>query len=733
MAEFVTNGVVGLRSIVPKTLAGVRPERAVAVIAALILACSTADVTGPNESIETILVAPPTATVAVGATLALEAEVRTATGDVIDDQRVSWSSEDAGIAEVSSSGVVTGLKVGTVLIAASARGHDAFARVTVNPTPVASVRLSSTHQSLLVGQAAQLTADPLDADGRLLEDRQVTWTSSDVDIATVTESGLVTALAPGGAIITATAEGRSAVASITVAAIPIANVVVTPAVNDLFPGQTTQLTAEARDASGAALTDRVIMWATSRPQVATVTSQGLVTAISSGTATITATSEGRSATATVTVRPRPVSSVVLSPQQATLSTGQTLQLTVSLTDDRGQVLIGRQVSFATSNAQVATVSATGLVTGVAPGSATITATSEGRSGTATFTVTPEPVSSVVISPANGSIVVGSTLQLSATPRNATGQTLTGRTITWSSGAPGLASVSAAGLVTGLAPGSAVVLATVEGKQGSAVITVRQVPVASLTINPASATTAVGQSVTLSAKTLDAAGNVLTGRVVGWSSSDLTVATVNSAGVVTGVAAGTVTISASSEGQTASATVQVTSVVSNSVTVSVSPTQANLTVGQTVQLAAVVRDASGTVLSSAPVTWSTSNVSVAGVSSTGRVTGVSAGNATVTATSGSASASAAISVQAPLAAVDRIVISPSSPRVEEGKTVQLTATLYDSQGNVLTGRTVTWSSSSTSRATVDSTGKVLGIRDGNVNITASSGGKSATVTVKVLED
>ena len=66
-------------------------------------------------------------------------------------------------------------------------------------------------------------------------------------------------------------------------------------------------------------------------------------------------------------------------------------------------------------------------------------------------------------------------------------------------------------------------------------------------------------------------------------------------------------------------------------------------------------------------------------------------------------------------------------------MQLTATLYDSQGNVLTGRTVTWSSSSTSRATVDSTGKVLGIRDGNVNITASSGGKSATVTVKVLED
>ena len=723
-------GVVGLRSFVPKTRAGVRPERAATVIAALVLACSTAEVTGPNESIETILVAPPTATVAVGATLLLDAEVRTATGDVIGGQRVSWASEDAGIAEVSSTGVVTGLKVGTVLIAASARGHDAFARVTVNPTPVASVRLSSTHQSLLVGQVAQLTADPLDASGRLLENRQLSWTSTDVDIATVTESGLVTALSPGGAIITVTAEGRSAVASITVSAIPIANVVVTPAVNNLFVGQTTQLTAEARDASGAPLTDRVIVWATSRPQVATVTSQGLVTAISSGTATITATSEGRSATATVNVTPRPVGSVVLSPGQATLSAGQTLQLTVSLTDDQGKILTGRQVSFATSNVQVATVSAAGLVTGVSPGTVTIRAISEGSSGMATVTVTPEPVAFVDISPPSGSLFVGSALQLFATPRNAAGQPLTGRTITWSSSAPGLASVSAAGLVTALVAGNAVIIATIEGKQGSAMITVRQVPVASITINPASATTTVGQSVTLSAQTLDAAGNVLTGRVVGWSSSDQTVATVDNNGVVTGIAAGTVTISASSEGQTAAATVQVTSAPSVATVVVVSPAQANLTVGQNVQLSVVVRDANGNVMSSAPVTWSTSNASLAGVSSSGLVTGVAAGTVTVTATSGSARGTATINVQAQQAAVDKIVVTPKDPSIDPGKTVQLTATLLDKQGTVLTGRTVTWTSADTRLATVSSTGLVTGVRRGDVNITASSGGKSGSTKVRV---
>ena len=262
------------------------------------------------------------------------------------------------------------------------------------------------------------------------------------------------------------------------------------------------------------------------------------------------------------------------------------------------------------------------------------------------------------------------------------------------------------------------------------IIVRQVPVASLTINPASATTAVGLTVPLSAQTLDATGNVLTGRVVGWSSSDQTVATVDNNGVVTGIAAGTVTITASSEGQSSTATVQVTAGVTTAMLVVVSPAQANVAVGQSVQLSAVVRDANGTVISNAPVTWSTSNRFLAGVSSTGVVTGVAAGTATITAISGTASGTASISVQVPLAAVDRIVVTPRDPTIDVGKTVQLVATLTDQQGNVLTGRTVTWTSSDQSRATVSNTGLVSGIRSGSVTITASSGGKSGSVTVRV---
>jgi len=186
----------------------------------------------------------------------------------------------------------------------------------------------------------------------------------------------------------------------------------------------------------------------------------------------------------------------------------------------------------------------------------------------------------------------------------------------------------------------------------------------------------------------------------------------------------------SEGQSSTATVQVTAGVAVAMLVGVSPAQANVAVGQNLQLSAVVRDANGTVISNAPVTWSTSNLFLAGVSSTGLVTGVAAGTATITATSGTAYGTASISVQVQQAAVDRIVVTPRDPTIDVGKTVQLVATLTDKQGNVLTGRTVTWTSSDPSRATVSNTGLVSGIKGGTVTITASSGGKSGTTNVRV---
>lgn len=695
----------------------------------VLVGCSS-EAAGPDAgAVQSIAITPSSATVALGANLTLSAEVRDGGGVLISGRRVTWSSENPTIADVSSSGVVTGHKLGTVMIAASSLGKDAFAIVTVNPTPVNSVRLSNANRTMRVGDVFQLSAEPLDAVGQVLAGRQITWATSAAEVATVTSEGLVTAVAQGGAIITATVEGRNASASITVSLVPVGSVDLQPGVSDVVVGQNTQLTAEVRDGSGGVLTGRIVTFTTDKALVATVSSSGLVTANSPGVAIITATSEGMNATATVNVSPRPVSAVIVSPGQVGLNVGQTAQLNIVITDGQGQPLTGRPVSFTSSNTQVVTVSTGGIVTGISPGAAVITATSEDKTGTADVTVSPEPVASVAVTPTPASIIVGHGIQLSATPKNAAGQPLTGRTISWRSGAPGLASVSSNGFVTGLAPGTAVIIATVDGIAGSGTITVRQAPVVLVSVTPSAATLNVGQTVSFTATTLDALGVVLTGRVVAWSSSDIAVATVAPNGDVTGIATGVATITATSEGQ--SGTASVTVGVVSTATVTVAPPSATVNIGQTVQLTATALDAAGNTLGGRAITWSSSADSIATVSSGGIVTGVAAGVATITATIEGKTASSTVTVTAPAPTpVASVNVSPSTVNLIVGGTQPVTATTLDAAGNTLTGRVVTWTTADPNVATVTSSGLITATGVGSTSVVATSEGQNGVVTVSV---
>jgi hypothetical protein len=155
-------------------------------------------------------------------------------------------------------------------------------------------------------------------------------------------------------------------------------------------GQTVQLTATTLDAGNNVLTGRTIAWSSSNESVATVDADGLVRGVSSGTATITATSEGQSGSALVTVMPPAVASVSVAPATPTVVGGQTVELTATTRDAGNNVLTGRAIAWSSSNEAVATVDANGLVTARSAGTATITATSEGQSGSAFVTVTPRP-------------------------------------------------------------------------------------------------------------------------------------------------------------------------------------------------------------------------------------------------------------------------------------------------------------------------------------------------------
>jgi hypothetical protein len=166
--------------------------------------------------------------------------------------------------------------------------------------------------------------------------------------------------------------------------------------------QTLQLTAKPQDATGRDLF-RDVTWTSSAPTVATVSSTGLVTTVAIGTATITATSEGKTGTSTITVVPPPaVSTVTLSLTSGFMPSTVGVPLTATLRDAAGGLLVNRVVTWSSSNDALATVSATGVVTGAGFGSVTITATSEGRTGTGTFSTIPGLRSGVGLTFSNSS-------------------------------------------------------------------------------------------------------------------------------------------------------------------------------------------------------------------------------------------------------------------------------------------------------------------------------------------
>ena len=358
---------------------------------------------GTNE-VAQFTVFPRTMTLRTGQTADFMAVALASTGDTVA-VAVTWNAASGAIMDTSSNGgrhygkYKAGTDTGTVKLIATAHPGNMSDTATVAVTlpPVSAVGVSPPSATVSVGQTAQLTATPKDATGTPLSGRAVTWSSSDTTIARVSGSGLVTAIATGSATITATSEGQSGTSSITVTAVPVASVAVTPASAGVQVGQTAQFTATLQDANGNTLSGRVVTWASSNTGVASVSGGGLATAKAAGTATITATSEGKSGTSTVTVTSVPVASVTVNPGSANLQVGQTVQLTATPKDATGNALSGRVVTWASGNSGVASVSGNGLVTAKAAGSATITATSEGQSGTSTITVTtPTPGSCVSV-------------------------------------------------------------------------------------------------------------------------------------------------------------------------------------------------------------------------------------------------------------------------------------------------------------------------------------------------
>ncbi len=682
--------------------------------------------------VASVVVTPEADTVIKGATRQLTAEPRDANDNSLTGRDVTWATSDPALATVDATGLVTGIRPGTVTITATSEGVDGTATITVIRVPVASVDVSPDSGLIYVGAELELTGIPRDSGGNAVS-RALFWASSDEAVATVvkgpprTASATVTGVAEGTATITATSDGVVGSATVVVEAVPVTSVVVTPDTATVLLNSTLALTAEPRDSAGNPL-QRPVSWATNDAAIATVDGAGVVTGMADGIVTITATSDGVDGTAEITVF-APVASVVVTPEVDTVIKGTTRQLTAEPRDANDNPLVGRDVTWATSDPALATVDATGLVTGIRRGTITITATSEGIDGTATVTVIRVPVASVDVTPDSGLISVGAELELTGIPRDSVGNSVS-RALFWASSDEAVATVvkgpprTASATVTGVAEGTATITATSDGVVGSATVVVEEVPVTSVVVTPDTATVLLNSTLALTAEPRDSAGNPLQ-RLVSWATNDAAIATVDGAGVVTGMADGVVTITATSDGIDGTAAITVFAPVASVV---VMPAVDTVIEGATRQLTAEPRDANDTPLTGRDVTWATSDPGRATVDATGLVTGESVGDVTITATSEGVSGESSVAVvPVPVASV---VVMPDTATVWMDSSLGLTAEPRDSADNPL-ARAVTWATGDPAIATVDGAGVVTGVADGAVTITATSEGVDGTAGITVF--
>ena len=649
---------------------------------------------------------------------------------------VTWSSSNTNVAVVDADGTVTMIGQGEAILTAIAGTRTGTASVSVHQRDIASLRLTPATSTMYPNDSAQLHIAAFDDAGRAMAvvPGNVQWSSSDSRVVTVTDGGVVTAQAAGSAVVTVHIGSKTATAAVNVMGLPIASVAVSLESSTLEVGQVTRAKATLTDAEGATLSGRAVAWQSSNPAIATVNSLGVVTAVGRGTATISAIAEGKVGGADLTVATKTVASVVVSPNPASAAIGQKARLTATAKDASGGVLIGRTITWTSSNPAVASVSANGLVTAISVGTATISATAAGVSGTSQFQSTTVAAASVSVSPSAPNVRVGEDVQLTATATDASGNLLTSRVPTWSSSNPIVATVSSSGRVTGVSKGTATVTATVDGKSAPASVSVASAapaPVASITVTLNASSINAGQSTQAVAVTRDAAGNVVTGRTIAWSSAAPALATVSTSGVVSALAAGSVTIVATSEGVSNSATLVITGSTQPVASVTLSATSTSMVAGQSQAVSVTLKDASGNTLTGRTIAWSSSSTSVATVSPSGQVTAIAAGSAVITATSEGKSGTLGLKVAAaPVDPPASVTVTAPATTLAIKQTTQATAVPKDSKGTPLTGRTASWSSSSPGIATVSATGLVTAVSAGTVAIKATIDGVVGTLGITV---
>lgn len=662
---------------------------------------------------------------------------------------VTWSSSDSTIASVSSAGMVAANKSGQAVITASLKGISGTFNLTIAPSLV-SIAVTPASPTIARQTTIQFIATGTYSDNSTKNlTSTAAWSSSDATVATVSSTaptgGLASGIAAGQTTITATFGGISGNTSLTVSSATATSLAIAP-LNPAIPlGTNQQFTATAgfSDGSHQDVTG-VTQWSSSATGVASITVSGLATGKGIGSTTIKGTFSGLSTSTTLTVNVSNLTSITIVPNAGSIAQGTRMQLSATGTFNDGSTRdLTFLVGWNSSDATIATISGSGVASGVSPGTVSVTATLGGVSGSTSFTITNATITSIVITPASVSMPTGGYKNFAATGvfSDSSQQNLTSQ-VTWSSNNTAVATVQnlpgPAGFTTGISAGNATISAAFSfagtSASGNTAVTVTSATLSSIAVTPSKA-----QIAPASAQEFTAVGTFSDGTqanmnpLTTWTSSNTSVAVSTHPGVVTGESSGQVTITAQDGAISGTANLLVEGATLTSI--AISPQSSTVPAGfQTAFKATGTFSNGDTQDLTVFATWTSSSPGVATISNSattaGVGTGVAKGSTTITALFAGVSSSSSLSVTT--ATLNSIAVTPPSASILAGQTQQFTANGSFSDGSNLdlTGQ-VNWTSSNPGAATIISSGVATGVSAGSSTITGELDGvqDSAVLTVQ----
>ncbi|MFO7894081.1 MAG: Ig-like domain-containing protein [Longimicrobiales bacterium] len=672
-------------------------------------------------------IAGPTATDALQDTLQLNPVDPLDQPYTLGDVRY-FSSDPSVVAVDSLSGVAVSVGEGVMEMTAATPEDTCRHSITVEQVVITVAVDPGVDTLRTVGSTVQLAADAMDRNGITDADAAVSWDTRDAGVVTVDGAGLVTAAGPGTTAVVAEAGSAIDSAMITVA-LAVDSIAIDPAGLTFAALQdTARLAARAFDATGYERTDVPFTWSSTDPAVATVDTGGLVTAVAGGSTQVTATAEDVTAAVQVTVD-QVVDTVVVAPAVDTLrALGDTTRLTAEPQDANGYTVPAVAIAWASSDTLVAVVDSGGLVTAVSPGTASIQA-SDGVNVGAGVVVVDQAVDSLSVAPDSvGFDALGQTAALTVAAFDRGGAPIADPGLAWAS-SDTLVVTADTGVITAAGNGAAQVTGSADGVSATVKATVEQVVVGVDVAPDSVAIDALGDTTRLSGSAVDANGYPVAGPELTWESADTLVATVDSAGLVQAVANGEAVVRATGGAGTDSAVVTVAQRVDS---IGVSPEQMTFaSIGDTHEFTAQLLDALGNpVTTGVKPTWSIADTLVATLDTTTlvTVTAAGAGSTTLTAAVDTVTGTAAITVDQVAASV---AVSPDSVRLNAiGDTAALAVTVSDENGYAIADPAVTWTSSDTLIARVDTVGRVVAVANGTTAIAAVSDGAVDTVVAIV---